>query len=495
MHYLAGNEVLVVLENGDHRILSGPGLRWVVGLNDKVLGKYTIGEDIIAGPLKVLYVPAGGLKYVMDLRTSEPMLLGPGMHYFKDLNIQVPDYNRHISLNSGGKSTLIQFGDNNCYSFVFVRTGECGVVCKRTGDIAVLPAGLHFLEAPDTFRTFVSVQQEHFKFGSSDTAAGNPSFLTADNVALHIDATVFYKVSDVHTAFTTSISNLDDLVETLKSQAMSTLMTIIRSENFSNIGRKNTHDVASPDGADAQGSSPPATEGATPTAPRMDASGVASGFQSIMHDAEPVFKSRMQQRFGDQYGFSIESLRVEKIEFSDKVLQKQVSEFAVTFAKLSAQEAQITAERKVELAQAEREAAKKQIAANADNERMMRQVQAEADAKTISATNTARLARITAESEAEALRIKGKAQADVITMDAEARARGIVAVGEAEAEILGRKGVHPNSALSILVEGQVKALAGIEKIVYCNSDTQLLLQQASTALSQAINPAAARANK
>ena len=125
----------------------------------------------------------------------------------------------------------------------------------------------------------------------------------------------------------------------------------------------------------------------------------------------------------------------------------------------------------------------------------MRQVQAEADAKTISATNTARLARITAESEAEALRIKGKAQADVITMDAEARARGIVAVGEAEAEILGRKGVHPNSALSILVEGQVKALAGIEKIVYCNSDTQLLLQQASTALSQAINPAAARANK
>ena len=58
LHYLAANELLVVLENGEHRIIGGPGVKWVVGLNDKVLGKYTIGEDINQGPIKLLYVPA-----------------------------------------------------------------------------------------------------------------------------------------------------------------------------------------------------------------------------------------------------------------------------------------------------------------------------------------------------------------------------------------------------------------------------------------------------
>ena len=50
-------------------------------------------------------------------------------------------------------------------------------------------------------------------------------------------------------------------------------------------------------------------------------------------------------------------------------------------------------------------------------------------------------------------------------------------------------------ALELLCPLVGEALAGVEKIVYCNSDTQLLLQQASSALSQAINPGVARANK
>ncbi len=70
------------------------------------------------------------------------------------------------------------------------------MVCTRLGEI--LQPRLHFLEAPDAFRTFVSVQQEHFKFGSCES--GCPVFLTADNVGLHVDATMFYCVADVHTA-------------------------------------------------------------------------------------------------------------------------------------------------------------------------------------------------------------------------------------------------------------------------------------------------------
>ncbi len=49
--------------------------------------------------------------------------------------------------------------------------------------------------------------------------------------------------------------------------------------------------------------------------------------------------------------------------------------------------------------------------------------------------------------------------------------------------ILGKKGVHPNAALGLIVDGQVKAFAGVEKIVYCNTDSQALLQQTSTVLN------------
>jgi hypothetical protein len=206
-----------------------------------------------------------------------------------------------------------------------------------------------------------------------------------------------------------------------------------------------------------------------------------------MHDAEPQFKNTMKERFGDTYGFAIESLRIERIEYNDKNLQKQVSEFAVTFARLSAQEAQIAAERKVELAQAEREAAKLQISANADNERMMRSVQVDSEAKSIAALNSAKLVRIAAEAEAEALRIKGQAEADVVSMKAAADAKAILVVGEAEAEVLGRKGAHPNAALAMLVDGQVRALNGVEKVVYCNTDSQVLLQTVSQALTQNIS--------
>jgi regulator of protease activity HflC (stomatin/prohibitin superfamily) len=83
----------------------------------------------------------------------------------------------------------------------------------------------YFLEAPDSFRTFVSVQQEHFRFGSS-CDGHSTTFLTADNVGLHVEATMFYRITDVRTAFSTSISTIKDLNETLRSQAMSSLMAI-----------------------------------------------------------------------------------------------------------------------------------------------------------------------------------------------------------------------------------------------------------------------------
>lgn len=456
--------------------------RWVNGINDRVFRTYSIGESITQGPLKLIFVPAGCLQYIIDIRTSDPILLGPGMHFYDDVNISIPT-NSLISLNSGGKSMTITFGSSDNYQFIFVRTGERAVICTRTGDIGVLLPGLHFLEAPDSFRTFVSVQQEHFRFGSCDSNA--PTFLTADNVGLHVEATMFYSIIDVHTAFSASISTLEDLNATLRSQAMSSLMALIRSETFSNIGTRRDEgnyetkeETASARVIDAP--SAPPVAGSAPPMPIAQA--VATGFQNIIHEADQTFKDSMGL-FAERFGFEIQSLRIEKIEFADKHLQNQISDFAVGFTKLAAQQATIAAERKVELAMAEREAAKMLISANAENERSMKAAQMKADTARLTAENEARIAKVKAEAEGEALRLKGKAEADVITMKADAEAAAIRAVGEAEARVLEQKGAQPNSALSLIVEGQVKAFQGIEKIVYCNADTQPFLQQISTVLA------------
>jgi regulator of protease activity HflC (stomatin/prohibitin superfamily) len=452
----------------------------VNGINDRIFATYTIGESIFQGPIKLIFVPAGCLQYIIDIRTSDPILLGPGMHYYDDVNISIPN-NSLISLNSGGKSMTIKFGASDNYLFIFVRTGERAVICTRTGDIAVMQPGLHFLEAPDSFRTFVSVQQEHLRFGSCDSNA--PTFLTADNVGLHVEATMFYSIVDVHTAFSASISTLSDLNETLRSQAMSSLMALIRSETFSNIGsnKRDRDDYETKENSPSVNATAPSAPPAS-SQPMPIAQAVATGFQNIIHEADHTFKGSMSL-FAERFGFEIQSLRIEKIEFADKHLQSQISDFAVGFTKLAAQQATIAAERKVELAMAEREAAKMLISANAENERSLKNAQMKADTARLTAENEAQIVKVKAEAEGEALRMKGKAEADVITMKADADAAAIRAVGEAEALVLQQKGAHPNSALSLLVEGQVKAFQGVEKIVYCNSDTQPLLQQISTVLA------------
>lgn len=227
-----------------------------------------------------------------------------------------------------------------------------------------MDSGLHFIEAPDIFSRFVSIQQEHFKFGSCDR--GTPVFLTADNVELHVHATLFYNVVDARKVYSTSIKDDTDLYETLHSQAMATLMTIVRSENFSNIGKKKM-EMSLATGLKGIEKHVNCEEEKLievnaypfPSAPpaKDTLENVTIGFQSIIHDAEPRFKATLQQTLGDRIGINIQSLRIEKIEFADKFMQKQVSELAMTYTKLSAQETTITAQRKVEVAQAEREAA------------------------------------------------------------------------------------------------------------------------------------------
>ena len=232
--YLNSTERCVVMIKGKHKILQGPGLQWVsANMYDKMYrSKYTTGQDIIQGPIKLLFVQPGTLKYVWDIQTSRPMLLSPGMHYFDDINIQCAAQGpEEIVLNSEtGENKIIRFGQNDIFKFVFVKTGYKGIVATREGSLRILDPGLHFVEAPDSFRLFAHVQREHFSFGRNDV------FLTADNVELNIEATLFYQISDVAQVFTTSIKDENDMKDILLAQAKSTLMTIVRSENFAAIG-------------------------------------------------------------------------------------------------------------------------------------------------------------------------------------------------------------------------------------------------------------------
>ena len=233
IRYLNSNEFCCVVVNGEHRIYGGPGYHYVTGFADHFVGaKFELGTDVDFGPIKIVYVKPGFLKFATMGNSGRPMLLGPGMHYFNDINLQI---GKAVSMNFHGDNQVLPIDNGGAFQFIFVKAGSEAVIITRTGDLIVYGPGLHFIQAPDTLKSFVTVQQQHFKFGSFEK---NQYFLTADNVELRIDATIFFRITDVRLMFTTRIENLAELRDTLHSQAMATLLTIIRSECFHKLGQR-----------------------------------------------------------------------------------------------------------------------------------------------------------------------------------------------------------------------------------------------------------------
>ena len=70
-------------------------------------------------------------------------------------------------------------------------------------------------------------------------------------------------------------------------------------------------------------------------------------------------------------GIEIQSLRIEQIEFADKGMQKQVSEFAMNNTKLQSQQQTISAQRAIQVAEAERDAATRLIKAKSESDSRM----------------------------------------------------------------------------------------------------------------------------
>lgn len=497
LKYIYDNELILMLKNGSYKIYKGPGWFSNTNLTDTIIKIVEIGENFVHGPIKVIYVNPGTLRYGLNIAESKPMLLGPGMHYFNDINIVIND--KIINLNTDTENKIIPLDDNKAFNLIFVKTGFNGVVNERNGELEILQPGIHFCESPDTFKTFVSVQQETLKFGS--TTSNQHKFLTMDNIELSIDATLFYKVVDVKKVFTTNITDNKDLTNTLLTQARSMLMTLIRSENFSNIGQKkmnrqmNTNiseqmfendrkninlAIATP--INVEPSAPLINENYANNANIVEAS---VGFDSIIKDIEPQFKKMMQENFGDNLGFEIQYLRIENIEFADKKMQNRISELSMEFTKLTAHEATINIQRRVEIADAERisqtkiidsesQARIKIINANAENEIIKNKNNTDNEIKfqNNKIQNEILLSETEAKIKSSELIVNTEAKNKIILANAEAET--LEKVGNVQYELNKKNAELPHTQVRIIAEAQRDALAGVNKVIYTNEQSMLL---------------------
>ena len=257
------------------------------------------------------------------------------------------------------------------------------------------------------------------------------------------------------------------------------------------LANDETKDDFSLDFKDSGSNKSPSQFQRLPIAVPADVDAVASGFQGIMHDAEPQFRSVMQTTFGNTFGLEIIALRIEKIEFADKKMQQQVSQSAIGYTTLAAQEATINQQMKLKRAEADRDAAKIMIDANAEANKNLITMEAQTKAAIIQAEGKARIAKINAEADAnaevaklktlaensvyvaaknaESLQIKSTAEANSRLLLAESEAKSKRLIGEVEVEILRQKNELPLSTVEILARAQVNTFKNTEKqIIYSN---------------------------
>jgi len=129
-----------------------------------------------------------------------------------------------------------------------------------------------------------------------------------------------------------------------------------------------------------------------------------------------------------------------------------VSEFAMTNTRLQSQQQTISAQRAIQVAEAERDAAT-----------LLIKKQAEADSK-ILITDTENLIKIKT----------AKAEAENRLILAEAEAQAKIRVGEAELALQEKQNNMPNSQLRIFTEAQKVVFSGVQKVIYTDQQSMLL---------------------
>lgn len=176
--YLNSNELLCAIVDGQHKIFKGPGLFYPTKYSDKIIQQYILGQDIDFGPIKVVYVKPGTLRYATQRNTGKPFLLGPGMHYFNDLNFQISS--KEIIMNFKGENTQVFIDDVMSMSFVYVKSGYEALIVDRKGEFKAIKNGLHFLQSPTSFKTFVSITEANNGMINSLFTSVSSTFVPTD---------------------------------------------------------------------------------------------------------------------------------------------------------------------------------------------------------------------------------------------------------------------------------------------------------------------------
>ena len=123
----------------------------------------------------------------------------------------------------------------------------------------------------------------------------------------------------------------------------------------------------------------------------------------------------------------------------------------------------ISAQRAIQIAEAERDAATLLIKTKAETDMKLMTARADADNKMILAD---------ADNQIKIKTAKADAENKLILADAEAKAK--IKIGEAEISIMEKQNAMPNAQLRIFTDAQKEVFSGVSKVIYTDQQSLLL---------------------
>ncbi|NRA47297.1 MAG: hypothetical protein HRU09_20295 [Oligoflexales bacterium] len=395
--YVQEDEVALVRYNDKYN-LKGKGFQFILSPWSSIEQKKKIHDPIIThGPITSVRIKDGELGYALNTLTGNPVLLAPGFHYIEDANVVF----------KGLVDLKKEVNNLDNYTLLRIRTGRVGIVYKDNGKLDILSPGLHLIREPDYVRCIASTQQEIVKLEEK-------TYTSADNVGLRINADVFYYLKDPEVAFEQGFESLKDVHDTLKDQAIATLVNIVRRERFSNIGQSGNKPVQAQEESSEKGED------------------LKVDFGKLFENTHDQFVEDLQRTFGDKYGIHIENIRILSIEFADRKLAESITNNAILYAQTRAQLENIKSQQKINTEKANYEREVKVIESEGESQAAINRAKGKGEAMRIEAEMKAKQIEILAEAQAKQVRLAADAEKYRIEKEAEAKQEYAKKLGETD---------------------------------------------------------------
>merc|ERR1711998_652581 len=294
--------------SGNYEIYA-PGVHRVNNLFMKVWDDLSINEELIVhGDKTIVTVQQGNIGYCEDM--GQPVLLPPGLHQWQSQTLK---FIESVDLNN----SIIKLGP---HTLITVDEGYCAVT-QNNGQQVILPGGAtHLLN----HRNWKMEKLMTMKIQTNDLQRIEAT--SADNVMMHTDATVVWRVSNVDDAAKWSAetmtndgkdskpgkSDISKLRNDVLKQATASLASFIGEIRYSD----SFHISAA--GSSATTAIPVQSDNAT-YSPIFDSARIASAVEA----ATPITQT---------YGVTILSINIISAVPADKSLQQALAKGAVASA-------------------------------------------------------------------------------------------------------------------------------------------------------------------